>query len=275
MKIIVFIFDFLHLCQKIHIIKIKIKYSIYGEKVKIRNELNYCLFLQKTNDIHRKPVNEEMVQYLDICKGDMETVRQRIEKMSDLPQRQLSEDPVRNARYHLVIDASAISKACIQNGMGHDEAYTLADIYIRKADKCKSYNGVIKLMQEMQLDFAERMQEIKKQHVISIHVRKCIDYIYEHLGEDLRVNNLAAYCDLNSSYLSKLFYSETGIHLKTFVLDAKVDTAKNLLKYSNLSYLDISVSLGFSSQSSFISNFRKVTGTTPKKYRSEHYISEQ
>ena len=54
-----------------------------------------------------------------------------------------------------------------------------------------------------------------------------------------------------------------------------LDTAQNLLKYSNLSYLDISVSLGFSSQSSFIYAFRRITGTTPKKYRELYYVSEQ
>ena len=70
--------------------------------------------------------------------------------------------------------------------------------------------------------------------------------------KDVTVNSLAEYCGLHPSYLSRLFYSETGTHLKAFVLDAKIDTAQNLLKYSDLSYLDISVALGFSSQSSFI-----------------------
>ena len=163
----------------------------------------------------------------------------------------------------------------MQSGMGHYEAYTLADIYIRKGDKCRTYEGLLELMQELQLDFTERMQEIRKQHIISLYARKCIDYIYEHLREDLTVNSLAVYCGLNPSYLSQLFYTETGTHLKEFVLNPKIDTAQNLLKYSDLSYLDISVSLGFSSQSSFIYAFRKITGTTPKRFREQYYVSEQ
>lgn len=243
--------------------------------MKVRNELNHCLFMQKTNGIQRQPVNAETKQYADICSGNIEAVRHNLNNLAVLLSRQFSNDPLRNAQYHLVIAASAIANACIQNGMGHDEAYTLADIYIRKADQCKNYERLIKLMQELQLDFTERMQEIRKQHVISLHVRKCIDYIYEHLWEDLTVNALAVYCGLHPSYLSRLFYNETGTHLKSFVLNAKIDTAQNLLKYSNLSYLDISVSLGFSSQSSFIYSFRRITGTTPKKFREEYYVSEQ
>lgn len=125
------------------------------------------------------------------------------------------------------------------------------------------------------MDFAERMREIRKQSVISLHVRKCIDYIYEHLQQDLTVNALAAYCGLNPSYLSRLFFRETGIHVKQFVLNAKIDTAQNLLKYTDLSYLDIAISLGFSSQSLFIATFRKISGTTPKKYREGWSVSNQ
>ena len=243
--------------------------------MKARNELNHCLFIQKTSGIKRQPVNEEQEQYADICRGDMEAVKQRFDESDVLFSRCFSDNSVRNAQYHIAIAASAIADACIQSGMGHDEAYTLADIYIRKADKCITCDGLIVLIKELQLDFAERMQEIKKQHVISLHVRKCIDYIYEHLGESLTVNSLAEYCRLNPSYLSRLFYSETGVHMKRFVHEAKIDTAKNLLRYSRLSYLDISVSLGFSSQSSFIYVFRQITGTTPKQFREMYSISEQ
>ena len=134
---------------------------------------------------------------------------------------------------------------------------------------------LFQLYKEMQLDFVERMQEIKKEHVISLHVRKCIDYIYEHLRENLTVNSLAEFTGLHPSYLSKLFTKETGTNLKHFIINAKIDTAQNLLRYSNLSYFDISTSLGFSSQSAFSSVFKKITGTTPKKYREEFYVSEQ
>lgn len=244
--------------------------------MKMRNELNSRLYEQKMNNINRLPCNVEQEQYADICDGDMEAVERGFARMEQrISSRQLSENSARNILYHLVIAASAIAQACIDSGMGHDEAYTLADIYIRKADKCSSCKGLIDLFRELQLDFAERMQEIRKQPVISLHIRKCIDYIYEHLGEDLTVNALAAYCGLNPSYLSRLFVEEMGIHMKQFVLNAKIDTAQNLLKYTDLSYLDIAISLGFSSQSSFIYVFRKITSTTPKKFREEHYISNQ
>ena len=83
---------------------------------------------------------------------------------------------------------------------------------------------------------------------------------------------LAEYVGLNPSYLSKLFSKETGMNVKAFVINEKVKTAENLLKNSDFSCLDISLALGFSSQSAFISTFKKYKGMTPKKYRERHYM---
>ena len=54
-----------------------------GDKMKVRNELNYQLFLQKTSGIQRQPMNVEMEQYNDICNGDMDAVRQTAAKLTE------------------------------------------------------------------------------------------------------------------------------------------------------------------------------------------------
>ncbi len=249
-----------------------------GENMKIRNELNVCLFMQKTNGMQRYPHQTELQKYTDICNGNLPAAKQSLDSVESCflcDNRKLSDNASRNLMYHLVITAFSVSTACIENGMGQDEADTIADIYIRKADKCRDSNTILTLYREMLLDFTERMHEIKKQYVISLHVRKCIDYIYGHLGEKLTVNSLAAYCGIHPSYLSRLFAEETGSHLKPFIKMAKIDTAQNLLRYSDLSYLDIAVALGFSSQSAFIDTFKRIIGTTPKKYREAFYASQQ
>jgi YesN/AraC family two-component response regulator len=186
----------------------------------------------------------------------------------------LSDNPVRNLMYHFVVAVALISRVCVEGGLGHDVAYTLSDIYIQRADKCTECEQILDIFEEMRIDFAERMRDLKKDKVISIHVRKCIDYIYEHLHEDLSIKVLAEYVGLNQTYLSKLFQKETGRTIKEFVTHAKVTTAENLLKYSEFSYLDISLALGFSSQSAFISVFKKINGITPKKYKEEHYMNK-
>ena len=63
--------------------------------------------------------------------------------------------------------------------------------------------------------------------------------------------------------------------IKDYIIGAKINTAKNILRYSEFSILDISISLGYSSQSAFTAAFRKLTGMTPKKYRDIHFTSNE
>jgi AraC-like DNA-binding protein len=78
---------------------------------------------------------------------------------------------------------------------------------------------------------------------------------------------LADYVKLNPSYLSRLFKKETGISISTYIQKRKIETAKNMLKYSNHTTSQIASILAFPTQSYLIKVFRKQVGMTPKKYR--------
>ncbi len=244
-------------------------------RLNTNKDLNYRLYLQKTDGFKRTPLNAEFEKYATIQSGNVEQVKKNFAKIREnflQGKGKLSDDPVRNIMYHFVTAVALTSRICVQGGLGHDTAYTLSDIYIQRADKCQSCEKLIDIFEEMQIDFAQRMRELKKNNVISIHVRKCIDYIYDHLQDDLSLKTLAELAGLNPAYLSKLFLKETGSTIKEFVTNAKITTAENLLKFSEFSCLDISLALGFSSQSAFISVFRKANGITPKKYREKYYM---
>ena len=242
--------------------------------MKIRNELNAYLYKQKMNEaeIPSQAIPDDLATA--ICQGDSLATKKLLKKNgSDIltDERLLSGNKLRNSVYHFILAASYISQACIEEGLGHTEGVAIEDIYIRRADKCKKVDDVYLLYKDMCLDFAERMNEIRKETVISLHIRKCIDYIYENLGADLSAGALSEVVRLNPTYLSRLFRKEVGIRLCQFVKEARIDTAQNLLKYSNLKYSVIANSLGFSSQSAFIVSCKEITGMTPKEYREKYH----
>lgn len=245
--------------------------------INTNRDLNYRLYVQKNDGFTRTPFSSEFEKYVAIRSGDVDQVKKNLVQIKANffdGKGKLSDDPVRNVRYHIIVAAALISRVCVQGGLDHNTAYTLSDIYIQRADKCECTERLLDLLEEMQLDFAGRMRSLKKENVISIHVRRSIDYIYNHLHEPLVIGDIAGFVGLNSSYLSKLFARETGVSIKKFITDAKLTTAENMLRYSDFSFLDISLSLGFSSQSAFISVFRKAKGITPKQYREQHYMTE-
>ncbi|MBQ5331106.1 MAG: AraC family transcriptional regulator [Oscillospiraceae bacterium] len=236
-------------------------------------ELNYRLFVQMEEEFRRTDIKSEFSRYDDIKNGNVEKVKENFKEIKRdyyKGKGMLSEDLLRNNIYHFVIGTGIIARVCIDGGMKHDVAYTLSDIYIRRADKCRTPQEVIDLTGLMMVDFAERMNDIRRGGNVSLHVRRAVDYIYANLHSNLTLREIAEHEGIDKSYLSKLFSKEMGIPVKAYILRAKVFTAANILVFSDFPISDITNSLGFSSQSAFTSAFKKIMGTTPLAYRSEH-----
>ncbi|MCR5479954.1 MAG: AraC family transcriptional regulator [Ruminococcus sp.] len=241
-------------------------------------DLNYRLFVQKETGFTRTAFHDEIGRYQQVIEGDVAALKALFSQPRDKffeGKGQLSDDPLRNMMYHLVVGVAVITRMCVDAGMEHNVAYTLSDIYIKRGDKCRTPDAVLDVMEEYQLDFAQRMKEVRKGAAISLHVKRCSDYIYEHLHETVTLTGLAKREKLNPSYLSKLFSKELGVGVKDYIIKAKIDTAKNILRYSDFSILDISISLGYSSQSAFTAAFRKLVGMTPKKYRDVYFTHNE
>ncbi len=233
----------------------------------IRNELNNELFKQKEYGLERPTHYVDYEILYVITRGDTKKLAFLLENKSMTSNRVLSKNRLQNIKYLFAITTAITAINCTEAGLGSDEAYIIADIYNRKADALHTESDVEKLFTEMYMEYGKRMQEIRKEKITSIHIRKCISHIYQDLSGDLSVKGLAKFTGLNETYFAKLFKHETGLTVKDYVTAAKMDTAKNLLKYSELTCSEIAASLGYSSQSAFIFAFRCFTGLTPKKYR--------
>ena len=74
---------------------------------------------------------------------------------------------------------------------------------------------------------------------------------------------------LNRDYsaLSKLFSEVRGITIERFAIIHRIEYAKELLCYSQLSTSEVAYKLGYSSPAHLSSQFKQVTGMTPKEFR--------
>ena len=70
--------------------------------------------------------------------------------------------------------------------------------------------------------------------------------------------------------LNPILVKETRQTLTVFIHKVLIEKAQNLLAYSDYSLGEISTYLNFSSQSYFISIFKRYTGITPGQYRKMH-----
>ena len=61
-----------------------------------------------------------------------------------------------------------------------------------------------------------------------------------------------------------------GISPINYLISKRIDESKNLLTTTNYSIRDISSIVGFSNSSYFSQMFKKITGSSPKSYKSKN-----
>ncbi|NET48475.1 MAG: AraC family transcriptional regulator [Merismopedia sp. SIO2A8] len=99
-------------------------------------------------------------------------------------------------------------------------------------------------------------------------LRQAIDYIHAHLGEAIKLEDLAKLLDISQYHFCRLFRQSMGIPPYKYVMEQRMQLAKKLLRQEkSLTISDIALECGFANQSHFTQRFRHVTGTTPNAYR--------
>ncbi len=97
-------------------------------------------------------------------------------------------------------------------------------------------------------------------------VKDVMLYIRENLTENLSLDHISGIFYHNGSYISHLFKKHTGLSLREYILDRRIECAKQFLASgSNVS--EACYESGFSDYSNFIRSFTKVAGISPGRYR--------
>lgn len=234
-------------------------------------QLRYLEFIHRETGNRHHTHTEDMYQYDLLRMGDMRAIEEGMRMFSSDLTGHISDDPLRNYKYLFVASVTLASRSAIAGGMDAERAYNISDLYILKMDSLQTVDEVKALHADMLAFYTKEMAALDKQAVYSKPITQCIDYIYNHLHEPIRVKNLATQVQLNESYLSTLFKKETGKSVSEYILSKRMEAAQNMLKFSDYSYAEIGAILAFSSQSHFIRVFRKQTGYTPKKYRNKFF----
>lgn len=237
----------------------------------MEKKLSHIEFLNREYNVSHLSYERETAFFQSIKDGNTEEALRLFKPLDCDRMGVLSNDSLRNLKYHLIITVAFITRYCIEGGMEMEAAYNLSDIYIRSIDKCRTEDEINMLHREVVNDYAQRMNIIRKQNRYPRSITLCLDYIYDNLHTRITLEQLAEVTSLSPAYLSKLFHKETGLTVSGYITEKRIEAAKNMLKYSDHSCLEISDYLCFSSESHFIQVFKKRTGYTPKAYREEFF----
>ena len=231
------------------------------------------MILDEKEMLHRSQ-NDELLFYRQVAAGDIEAIEENCRQHRFLETEgvgRLSKDPVLNLKYHFIVTAALVSRICTEQGMEMEQAFRLSDYYIGRLDHIDTQAEIERWHNKMVLDYTKRMHLLRQNAALSRPITECLNYIYAHLKERITLEDLAACTGNSTSYISRLFKSELGESASDYIRRLKIDKAKNLLRFSEFTMVEISSYLSFSSQSHFIKVFSEECGMTPKKYREAYY----
>ena len=158
----------------------------------------------------------------------------------------------------------------------HESLFYLKTLVEEVSKKDHNYELVCNSLLELLLINMMRRTNTNLQIASSKKAKKeCMfveKYINEHFREEITLDALAEMTYTSKYYLVHAFKKYKDISPINFLIQRRIEEAKNLLETINYSISQISEIIGFSSQSYFSQIFKKVTNMSPNQYRK---IAEQ
>lgn len=98
-------------------------------------------------------------------------------------------------------------------------------------------------------------------------IHNTVQYLKNHCEEKISLEEMAERMYLSPAYFSRIFKRETGENFNSYLNHLRIEKSKKLLFHRDLKLADIALLSGFEDQSYFTKVFKRVTGSSPLKYR--------
>ena len=151
-----------------------------------------------------------------------------------------------------------------------EEIYNIFREIIAYSESVSARDVII--LQSRVLELVYTLSKAAKIHGVGVNrnsgkiIDRIIEYINEHITEDLSLKALARQACISPIHFHNCFRASTGRTVHEYVEEQRIKKAKALLLTSDMTLADIAYRTGFSSQSYFSYAFRRKTGMTPREY---------
>lgn len=102
-----------------------------------------------------------------------------------------------------------------------------------------------------------------------LRIQKVLSHIREHLGEPLEISELAAIGNFSMFHFHRIIRAYLNEPLGAYIKRTRLETAAQLLMYSQVPVSEISHQVGYEMPSSFTNAFRKHFGMSPNEFRNQ------
>ncbi len=231
------------------------------------------LYNNRERNLIQIPLQHELNFYSAIKNGNISLVKEFLDNYTMNEFYNIPEDSkYRDYYIHTLLHIGILSRYAVFGGLSEDVSYAISEAYYDVIELCQNLYDLDNVRRHSTMHYIELIMLQKRSEVYSPEIRLCQNYISSHLHDKITTADLATLCSLSERQLIRRFYSETGKHISEYIIDLRITNAKYLLAYTDFSILEISTTLGFSSQSHFTHTFKKILNITPAKYRQKHKL---
>ena len=119
----------------------------------------------------------------------------------------------------------------------------------------------------VQLTNTLQLADDKIRSIEDVRLRRVVEYIHEHLTEDLTLESMSELAAMSGFHFSRAFKTETGKSPLQYVIAERISLAKVLLKTTSLTVSEVCFRCGYNDTSRFGQHFKRATGATPSQFR--------
>lgn len=131
---------------------------------------------------------------------------------------------------------------------------------------CFKVSQLTRLLRKSLGECVEALRQLEE-NKSSKPVRLAKQYVEEHYGEKILLEDVAAVVELNPVYFSVVFKEETDMNFSAYLIQVRMEKAKKMLTSSNETIAAIGDAVGYSDPKYFSQLFKKSVGVKPTIYR--------
>lgn len=150
----------------------------------------------------------------------------------------------------------------------------LFDLLFRVLEGNYTLGNFIYISQVLSLILAETYHREKRNTTQeqNKHVTNVVKYMYNHLNENLTLDQIVEEFELSKSYLNAVFQKYTKHAPMDFFIRLKMKRACELLRSTDTYVYEVAQRLGYSDQYYFSRIFKRVVGMSPREYKHSDYF---
>lgn len=163
-------------------------------------------------------------------------------------------------------------KVFVLDRKNNEKAVALMQMIIEEEQQKKSnYRYAILTLALNLLLFFDRLDQKETEEKPSsdtmYYIRKLINYMELHYMENIKAKDLAKSCELSETHMRRIFLEYTNATPLEYLNLVRINKACELLMKGNCSVERVSEQVGYPVLSTFMRNFKKITGLSPNSWR--------